>query len=92
MSDSKPDSDQDHEQSTDSSSSKSTTAPKKLTFFQMFFSTIRALLGVQSKENLERDFAQGSATNFIVIGLILVAIFIFTLVEVVSIVLDNSGL
>ena len=64
---------------------------KKLSFFQMFFSTMAAMVGIQTKANLERDFEQGSAGNFVVIGIILVAIFIFTLVKVVGIVLDNAG-
>ncbi|HFB66177.1 MAG TPA: DUF2970 domain-containing protein [Aeromonadales bacterium] len=65
---------------------------KKLSFFQMFFSTMAAMVGIQTKANLERDFEHGSAGNFVVIGLILVAIFIFTLVKVVGMVLDNAGI
>ncbi len=67
-------------------------SPPKLSFFQMFFSTLAAMFGIQTKANLERDFKQGSAGNFVVIGIILVLIFIFTLVKVVSMVLENAGL
>jgi hypothetical protein len=50
-----------------------------------------AFLGVQSKKQYEEDFSQGSATNYIVIGIIFVVIFILVVVGVVNIVLSNVG-
>lgn len=82
----------DEHPASSSASDSSKKNPKKLSFFQMFFSTMGAMVGIQTKANLERDFEQGSAGNFVVIGIILVAIFIFTLIKVVGIVLDNAGL
>lgn len=50
-----------------------------------------AFLGVQSSKRHEEDFAKGSATNYIIIGLVFVVIFILVVVGVVNIVLSNVG-
>jgi hypothetical protein len=50
-----------------------------------------AFLGVQSSKQQEEDFTKGSATQYIVIGLIFVVIFILVVVGVVNIVMSSVG-
>ncbi len=64
-----------------------TNDSKPLSLFQTFKSVLWALLGIQSKENLVRDFAHGKASHFIITGLLLVILFVLFLVLVVNIVL-----
>ncbi len=59
----------------------------KLPFWRTMLSVMQASFGVQSKENKERDFANGSVKGFIVAALIFTAVFILTLVTVVRAVL-----
>ncbi|MBL6813728.1 MAG: DUF2970 domain-containing protein [Pseudomonadales bacterium] len=59
-----------------------------LTLLQMFSSAISAMIGVQSKEKRERDFARGKASHFIIVGVVLTAIFVLTMAGVVSLVLS----
>lgn len=59
-----------------------------LTLLQMFGSAISAMIGVQSKEKRERDFARGKASHFIIVGMVLTAIFVLTMAGVVSLVLS----
>ena len=47
-------------------------------------STLAAAIGVQSKENRERDFEEGNAGTFIVAGLLFTVLFVATIVVVVS--------
>ena len=58
-----------------------------LTLRQMFGSAISAMIGVQSKEKRERDFARGKASHFIIVGVVLTAIFVLSMAGVVSLVL-----
>jgi len=58
-----------------------------LTLLQTFKSVLWALLGVQSKENLVRDFSRGKASHFIITGLVFVILFVLMLVLVVNLVL-----
>ena len=59
-----------------------------LTLRQLFGSTISAMIGVQSKEKRERDFARGKASHFIIVGVVLTAIFVLSMAGVVSLVLS----
>ena len=59
-----------------------------LTLRQMFGSAISAMIGVQSKEKRERDFARGKASHFIIVGVVLSAIFVLTMAGVVTLVLS----
>jgi hypothetical protein len=59
----------------------------KLPFWRTMLSVMQASFGVQSKENKERDFANGSVKGFIVAALIFTTVFILTLVTVVRAVL-----
>jgi len=61
---------------------------KTLTLLQTFKSVLWALLGVQSRENLVRDFSQGKASHFIITGLVFVILFVLMLVLVVNLVLS----
>lgn len=60
---------------------------KPLSLIQTMKSVLWAMLGVQSKENLMRDFAHGKASNFIITGLFLVILFVLSLILVVNVVL-----
>ena len=59
-----------------------------LTLRQMFGSAISAMIGVQSKEKRERDVARGKASHFIIVGVVLTAIFVLTMAGVVTLVLS----
>ena len=59
-----------------------------LTLRQMFGSAISAMIGVQSKEKRERDFARGKASHFIIVGVVLTAIFVLTMASVVTLILS----
>jgi len=54
-------------------------------------SVMWAFLGVQKSKNHERDFKHGKASQYIIIGLIGVAIFITILVVVVKFVMSLAG-
>jgi hypothetical protein len=53
----------------------------------MFGSAIAAMIGVQSKEKRERDFARGKASHFIIVGVVLTAAFVLVMAGVVTLVL-----
>jgi hypothetical protein len=59
----------------------------KPSFFQVVVSVVSAAFGVQSSANRERDFAGGSATPYIIAGVLFTVIFILALVGVVRLVL-----
>jgi len=61
---------------------------KTLTLLQTFKSVLWALIGVQSRENLVRDFSRGKASHFIITGLVFVSLFVLMLVLVVNLVLS----
>ena len=64
------------------------TPPKPLSLIQTIKSVLWAMLGIQTKENLMRDFAHGKASNFIITGLILVVLFVLSLILIVNVVLN----
>jgi hypothetical protein len=51
---------------------------------QVIKSVLAAFIGIQSKENRELDFTEGKASHYLVVGLVLTVLFIFTLVFIVS--------
>tara|TARA_R110001592_G_scaffold324870_3_gene604610 strand:+ start:2099 stop:2347 length:249 start_codon:yes stop_codon:yes gene_type:complete len=73
--------------SDDKQESKETRKIKPLSLIQTIKSVLWAMLGIQSKENLMRDFAHGKASNFIITGLLLVTFFVFALIIIVNVVL-----
>ncbi|MCF6193597.1 MAG: DUF2970 domain-containing protein [Kangiellaceae bacterium] len=47
-------------------------------------SVLAAMIGIQSEENRERDFTKGDITNYIMVGIVVVAIFVFILIKFVN--------
>ena len=60
----------------------------QLTLLEMFGSAISAMIGVQSREKRERDFACGKASHFIIVGVVITALFVLSMAAVVSLVLS----
>ena len=56
----------------------------KADLLQVIKSVIAAGIGVQSNKNREKDFENGSLSNYIIVGLIATVLFVLTLVFVVS--------
>lgn len=54
-------------------------------------SVLWALLGVQKSKNHERDFKYGKASQYIIVGLVGVAIFIAILIIAVKFALSLAG-
>lgn len=63
----------------------------ELTFWQVLKSTATAALGVQSRENRERDFAKGKGWQFIAMGIGFTITFVLTLVVIVQAILATTG-
>lgn len=63
--------------------------PKKPNLLQTVSSVMASFLGVQSNKNRERDFTQGSAGAFIVIGLVMTVVFVLAVWLVVQMVLPE---
>jgi len=55
-------------------------------------SVLWALIGVQKSKNHERDFKHGKPSQYIIVGLIAVAIFIAILLTVVKFALAMAGI
>jgi hypothetical protein len=72
----------------DTKSLEESNEEEHLTLAQMFGSAFAAMIGVQSKDKRERDFAKGKASHFIIVGLVLTAGFVLTMAAVVSLVLS----
>lgn len=60
---------------------------ENLTLAQMFGSALAAMVGVQTKEKRERDFAKGKASHFIIVGVVLTALFVLTMAGIVTLVM-----
>ena len=63
-----------------------------LTIWQIIYSTLAAMFGVQKNERRIRDFSKGKPHQFIIAGLIAVTAFVLVLVLVVQLVLRAAGL
>ena len=55
--------------------------------FKVALSVLAAAIGVQNKENQERDFSEGNPVVFIIAGLVFTVLFVLTLVGVVYLVI-----
>jgi hypothetical protein len=55
-------------------------------------STLAAAIGVQSRQNQERDFQAGNIYHYVVAGVVFTVIFVATITVIVQTVLKNSGL
>jgi len=60
--------------------------------WQVAKSVLAAMLGVQKSENYQRDFQYGKPRQYIILGLIFVALFILILVGIVQLVLSLAGI
>ena len=60
---------------------------KKLSFIQVMGSVLASFAGVQSNAKRERDFTQGSAKDFILVGILLTLGFIGVVLGVVLLVM-----
>lgn len=67
------------------------TSKKEPSLWDVVKSVQAAFLGVQSSKNYERDFQHGKPYQYIIIGLIGVAIFITVIISVVMLVLKLAG-
>lgn len=61
---------------------------KKPGLWQVAHSVLAAFLGVQTSKNYQRDFEHGKPSQYIILGLVGVAIFIGILITVVSLVMS----
>ena len=60
-------------------------------WYHVVASVLVAGFGVQSKKNRERDFQHGKPIVFIITGIVFTILFIFTVILVVTTVLDNAA-
>lgn len=74
----------------ESNSEKQSSDKPKLGILQVVYSVLAAMIGVQNHKRHERDFEQGDPTQFIVIGILFVACFVFSLIWIVNTVLENQ--
>ena len=63
-----------------------------LTVWQVIFSTMAAMFGVQKNERRIRDFSKGKPHQFIIAGLLAATIFVLTIILVVQLVLRAAGI
>lgn len=61
-----------------------TQQPEKLSLLQIMTSALAAMFGVQSKRTLERDLRSGEILKFILVGVILTALFVILLISLTS--------
>lgn len=59
--------------------------------WQVLASVLASFLGVQSNRNRERDFQHGKPSQYIVIGLVFVILFVLAIVAVVQLVLHFAA-
>ncbi len=63
------------------------TEPKQPTWLQALQSVLAAMFGVQTAKNRQRDFSSVSPWKFVVMGLVMTAVFILSIVLIVQMVL-----
>jgi len=54
-------------------------------------SVLASMFGVQSNRNREKDFAHGKPSQYIIIGLLVTAVFVLTVWGVVNLVMKLAG-
>ena len=67
-------------------------AAKTPSFLDVLGSVLASMFGVQSSRKREEDFTHGRPSQYIVIGLIMTAVFILTIWGVVSLVMKLAGI
>ena len=63
----------------------------KLGIHKVFGSVIASFVGVQSNEKRERDFSQGKARDFIIVGIVLTLLFILAVWGIVQLVMSVAA-
>jgi len=58
--------------------------------FKVIQSVLAAMIGIQSDKNRSRDFESGNIWHYIFVGIVMVAIFIFTIIAIVESALENA--
>lgn len=64
---------------------------KSPSVWNVISSVLAAMIGVQSDENRERDFKHGDIGSYIFVGIIVVAIFVFSLIAIVNSILEDAA-
>ena len=64
---------------------------EKLSFTQTVTSVLSSFLGVQNDATRERDFQRGRPRDFILVGILLTALFVLTVWGVVKLVTALAG-
>jgi hypothetical protein len=67
------------------------TERERPNLLSVFKSVLASFFGVQSSKARERDFTHGKPAHYIIVGLILTALFILTVWSVVKLVLHLAG-
>lgn len=62
---------------------------RKLSFLEVVKSVLASFFGVQSGRNYRRDFSQGNALHFIVVALVLTALFVLAVWGAVQLALPD---
>ncbi len=62
--------------------------PPKRSLIRLIFSTVAAAFGVQSETNRQHDFQQKSIMPYLLAGLLFTAIFLGSLIFIVSLIVD----
>jgi cytochrome b subunit of formate dehydrogenase len=66
-------------------------SPARNSLWATACSVAASFFGVQTAKNRQRDFTQGKATHFIVIGLVMTILLVVGLVMIVRLVLRQAG-
>ncbi|MFI4981124.1 MAG: DUF2970 domain-containing protein [Nevskiales bacterium] len=69
-----------------------TADAERVTLLQTVASVLSSFFGVQSSKHWQRDFTHGNALTFIMVGVVLAAGFVLTLLTVVKLILRHAGL
>ena len=64
---------------------------RKPNLFQVAFSVVAAVFGVQTHENRERDFKKGDPRDYIAVYVVLVIALVIGMIVVVNLVLEGAG-
>jgi hypothetical protein len=64
---------------------------KRPSFLSVLGSVLASMFGVQSNRKREQDFTHGKPSQYIIIGLLVTAVFILTIWGVVSLVMKLAG-
>lgn len=61
----------------------------KPSVIQVIKSVLSAVIGVQSEENRQKDFQQGSLSTYVIAGIIFIVLFVFGLISLVSVIVGD---